>query len=438
MSSKPKLGMFQSSSEDLGSEIEARISACPVSGMAAEFEPFDDAYISNPFEFFKHARNNEPIFYDPKSDYWVVLNYDDIVGVFRDPETFSAALARHPVTPMCPAAAEVRDSLNISIEPSLVDEGAETHKAHRKVFGVAFTPKRVNEIAPRIREIVTGFIDQFIDDGKADLVAQLLYEVPALAIFIFLGADDDKALMVKKMGAARAIVNWGKPNETEQIEMMHDVGEHWAFTKKLVEDALESPGDNYLGDMARLHLSDPSKFTINYLCNVMFLMQFAGHETTTQATANGMKALLENRDQWEEICDDLDLVPNAVEEILRYDSSIFTWRRVATKDTKIGDFDIPKGAKILLAIGSGSRDENAFTEGEKFDIFRKQEKKHLAFGNGAHFCMGAPLARMEMQIILEELAKRLPNMRLVKDQEWNYIPTLAFRGVQKLLVEWNK
>ena len=190
--------------------------------------------------------------------------------------------------------------------------------------------------------------------------------------------------------------------------------------------------------MARLHLSDPSKFTINYLCNVMFLMQFAGHETTTQATANGMKALLENRDQWEEICDDLDLVPNAVEEILRYDSSIFTWRRVATKDTKIGDFDIPKGAKILLAIGSGSRDENAFTEGEKFDIFRKQEKKHLAFGNGAHFCMGAPLARMEMQIILEELAKRLPNMRLVKDQEWNYIPTLAFRGVQKLLVEWNK
>ena len=169
----------------------------------------------------------------------------------------------------------------------------------------------------------------------------------------------------------------------------------------------------------------------------MFLMQFAGHETTTQASANGMRALLENKDQWDALCKDPKLIPNAVEEILRYDSSIFAWRRITTCDTKIGEFDIPKGAKILMALGSGSRDDNVFEDGDNFNIFRKQQKKHLAFGNGVHFCMGAPLARLEMKIILEELARRLPHMRMVKGQKWDYIPTLAFRGIKKLLIEWD-
>jgi hypothetical protein len=166
-------------------------------------------------------------------------------------------------------------------------------------------------------------------------------------------------------------------------------------------------------------------------------MQFAGHETTTQASANGMKVLLENRDQWDALCQNPDLIPNAVEEILRYDSSIFAWRRVTTKDAKIGEFDIPKGSKVLMAIGSGSRDEKVFGDGDKFNIFRKQDKKHLAFGNGAHFCMGAPLARLEMKIILEELTNRLPHMQMTENQKWEYIPTLTFRGVQKLLIEWD-
>ena len=286
MSKFAGLGMFQSDTEILGNSQPVD---CPFSKMAAEFAPFSDDYVDDPYKFFARAREEEAVFYHPETDYWVVTRYEDIRRVFQDPELFSPALARHPVTALCPAAAEVRDSLDIAVEPCLVDEDSSTHRPHRKVFGDAFTPKRVKEVEPRVRQIVTGYIDRFIEDGRAELVSQMLYEVPALAIFIFLGAPDEDAVLVKQLGSSRAIVNWGKPGDDEQVELMEDMGKHWDFTKKLVDDALENPGDNYLGDMVRIHREDPSKSTINYLYSVMFLMQFAGHETTTQASANGLQ-----------------------------------------------------------------------------------------------------------------------------------------------------
>ncbi|MGB0383407.1 MAG: cytochrome P450 [Ardenticatenaceae bacterium] len=297
--------------------------------------------------------------------------------------------------------------------------------------------RRVNQIEGRVRDIVTKYIDAFIEHGHADLVSQMLYEVPALAIFIFLGAKDEDAVFVKKLGGDRALVNFGWPTEAEQVAMMRGMADHWAFTEKLVNDALANPGDNYLGDMVRLHREDPNRFTINYLAIVMFLMQFAGHETSTQASANGIKALLQNRVKWQMLCDNPKLIPNAVEEILRIDTSIFVWRRITTRDTQIGGVDIPAESRIMMMLGSGNHDEAMFPNPSTFDPERKNAKKHLGLGHGAHFCMGAPLARLEMRIILEELTRSLPHLHLVKEQEYEYLPTLLFRGVQHLQVEWD-
>ncbi len=434
MSSKHSYGMFQS---DPQGETQENTPECPVTAAGKAFVPFSEDYVADPYRFFSETREAEPVFYSPEMKCWVVMKYADCVSVFRDPETFSPAVARHPVRALCPEAARVRDTLNIEIEPSLVDEEAATHRKHRKIFGDAFTPKRVNEVEPQVRKIVTRYIDRFIDDGRAELVGQMLYEVPALAIFIFLGAPDDKAIMVKTLGSKRAIVNWGFPSDEEQVAMMADMGASWDFTVKLVDDALECPGDNYLGDLVRLYREDPTRFSINYLRNVMFLMQFAGHETTTQASANGLRKLLSERDKWERLVADPSLVPNAVEEILRYDSSIFAWRRIATRDTRIGTVPISRGSKILVMMGSANRDPDAFANPEEFDPSRHNARRHLGLGHGAHFCMGAPLARMEMKVILEELIRRLPHMRLKPEQTFRYIPTLTFRGVQNLEVEWD-
>lgn len=439
MANLDELGMFQSVKGDYEAYLARKeeVAKCPITGMGGEFKPQSEEYLQNPYRFFDKARVQEPVFYSPEEDAYVLMNYDDIVMVFKDVETYSAANARHPVQPMCPAAAETRDKLDIGIEPCLVDESPATHRHHRRIFGNAFTPRRVNQVEDQVRKIVSDFIDAFIEDGKADLVSQMLFEVPALAIFIFLGASDEDALFVKKLGSDRALVNFGWPTEADQVSMMEGMSAHWEFTKKLVNDALENPGDNYLGDMVRLHQEDPSRFTINYLCNVMHVMQFAGHETTTQAMANGIKAMLEDREQWEKLVSNPELIPNAVEEILRFDTSIFAWRRIATKDVNIGGVDIPAGSKILMMLGSGNHDEAMFPNGGKFDVERPNSKKHLGLGNGAHFCMGAPLARLEMRIILEELTRRLPHFQLTKQDAYEYLPTLVFRGVQQLNVEWD-
>lgn len=432
-STKPKLGMFQSSIKK-----EKKHSACPVTGRGAEFKPFEDkSYIANPYPFLKGVRAEEPIFYSPDVDAWIVSKYEDVQAVFKDPKIFSAANARHPVTPMCPAAAAKRDELDISIEPALVDEGPETHIKHRRIFGEAFTPKRVNELEPRIRAIVTEHIDKFIDRGEADLVADLMYTIPALTVFIFLGVDAANADMVKEIAGPRGVVNFGKPTDEEQVEMMESIGKGWQFTKNFVDAALENPGDNYLGDMVRLYHEDNSRFSINYLYNVMFVMQFAGHETTTMTTSSGLRELLKNPEQWQALCDDPSRIPNAVEEILRYEPSIFGWRRLTSKEVELGGHTIPEGETILLMTGSANRDEALFDDGETFDITRGNAKKHLTLGFGAHFCMGAPLARIQMRIVLEELSKRIPHMKLVSEESYPSAPTLILRGPEKVLVVWD-
>jgi hypothetical protein len=170
---------------------------------------------------------------------------------------------------------------------------------------------------------------------------------------------------------------------------------------------------------------------------LMLNLLFAGHETTTNALAGAMRALLENRDQWELLCNDLSLAANAGEESLRYYSSVPHWRRITTKETILGGVTLPAGATIMMALGSAGRDEAHFPDGDRFDIRRENAKDHLAFGVGRHLCLGAPLARLEMEIVLGELARRLPHMQLVPGQVWEFSPNTSHRGPEHVHVTWD-
>jgi cytochrome P450 len=169
---------------------------------------------------------------------------------------------------------------------------------------------------------------------------------------------------------------------------------------------------------------------------VIFQMFFAGHETTVNATAGGMRALLEHRAQWEALCSDPALIPNAVEECLRYAPSVPAWRRVTRRPVTIGGVEVPADARLLVALGSANRDAAQFPNGETFDIHRSNAREHVTFGFGRHHCLGADLARMEMRVILEELARRLPGLELDPGQQYQYSPNTSHRGPEHVFVHW--
>ncbi len=171
-----------------------------------------------------------------------------------------------------------------------------------------------------------------------------------------------------------------------------------------------------VGDLIRINQCDESELSVHEIVNVVHGLLIAGHETTTSMAANAVVTLMRHRDAWDRLCADRALIPNAVEEILRFDSSVITWRRKALEAVEVAGVSIPEGADVLLALCSGNRDDAHFAPADRFDIARDNARTHLSFGFDIHYCLGAPLARLELRVILEELTRRLPSLRLVPDQ----------------------
>jgi cytochrome P450 len=189
--------------------------------------------------------------------------------------------------------------------------------------------------------------------------------------------------------------------------------------------------------MLALRDGDEAILTDNELKSTVFGLLFAGHETTTNAAGNLLLELLSRPEHWQRLVAEPRLIPNAVEEGLRFASPVVTWRRRALENVEIAGTIIPKGSSILLSLASANRDEHRFKNGETFDIERRDAARHVAFGTGIHHCLGAPLARLELRIIVEELAAAFPGMRLVEDQEIDMLATVAFRGPTRLRVRLN-
>jgi cytochrome P450 len=164
------------------------------------------------------------------------------------------------------------------------------------------------------------------------------------------------------------------------------------------------------------------------VAGIVYGLSIAGHETTSNLTTNAVRQLLTHRAQWRALCVDPALIPNAVEEALRFDTSVLTWRRVTTRPVRIGEVDIPAGAKLLLALGAANRDPSRFHDPDVFDVISKNAARHISFGYGIHFCLGASLARMELRIVLELLTRLAPDLDLLENQELSFKPNIAFRG----------
>ena len=392
-------------------------------------------YFADPYGFFAWARAEAPVLYVPEVDWWAVARYHDIRSVFRDPETFSSSIIRPPMTSLCPRAREICESAGVRMEPALVDEGPATHPRHRRFFGEGLSKRSVGRLEPRIRSIVTSQIDGFIDHGRTDLLAGLLQPAANRTVLHLLGAEGECDL-AHWPGGMRRVETWAAWTEDAQVSLMNAVARSWSFSGGLVKSALASPGDDYLGAAVRARRADPSLFTDNYLHNIAFLLQTSGADNLSLTLANGIRALLEAHTPWPRLCADPGLIPNAVEEILRFGAFVLVSPRLATRATEVGGRRIPAGARIMLLRASGNRDETVFPDGERLDIDRENARDHLSFGHGPHFCLGAPLSRLQMKIILEELTRRLPHLRLADGGVPDVFRAFTFRGLRQLAVEW--
>ena len=409
------------------------ISPCPVTSASLEFCPFQDPYRSDPYSFWQRARENEPVFYSPEIEYWVVTRYDDIKAILTDPETFSSSNALSPLIPWPEEALQILEAGGYSPVPLLSNNNPPSHTRVRALVNSAFTSRGIKWLEPYLHSSINQEIDKFINDGRADVVQQLFDEVHTLLMFALLGITDEETLEVRRLAKSRAEVTWGKLPKEEIIQEAHTLVSYWQFCEQHVDKLVQNPGRDYTSDLIRTRKGDDSIATMNEISMVVFNLLLAG----SNPAGRGLINLLNHRESWKALCRDSSLIPNAVEEILRYETSVITWRRITTKPVKIAGIRIPADAPILIALGSANRDDAKFPDGETFDIYRKNAKQHLAFSYGIHYCLGASLARLELNMLLEEMTRRLPHLRLVEDQTYEYSSNIAHRGPEHVWLEWD-
>jgi len=273
--------------------------------------------------------------------------------------------------------------------------------------------------------------------SPADFIADLAFPLPALTIFTLVGFPDEDAELLKSWCGNRMAFSWGRPSPGEQAEIARNMVSYWRYCERFVAGRLADPRDDFTSDLARIHLADASALGVEEITSVVYGLSFAGHETTTNLLGNTIRQLLTHRDQWDALCADPTLIPNAVEEVLRLDTSVVAWRRFTTEPVTIGGVSVPQGAKLMLLLAAAGHDPRHYVEPDRLDVRRANARDHIAFGKGIHFCLGAALARLQVKIVLEDLTVRVPTLRSAAGQHFEFHPNISFRGPRRLWVDWD-
>ncbi|MCY1022298.1 cytochrome P450 [Pyxidicoccus sp. MSG2] len=404
----------------------------PSDASAVEFNPFLPAQLEDPYPTYAKARRDAPVFFSPMFHAWIVSRYEDCTEAAKDTERFSNKVALVELPP------EVKALLPIPNEaPGLVNNDPPSHTRLRALVGRMFAPQRVAKLEPHIRQVANSLVDGFAREGRADIMARFAYELPLSIIVGLCGAPLEDRHQIKRWSDAWLTLNTpGLPLE-QQLLCAQGAAALYHYVAALMAQRRKEPQDDALSALLSAGTEGEVQPSEQETISTAMQLFFAGHETVTGAICNTLLHLLRHPEQLQACLREPALLPQAVEEGLRFDTSNPAMFRTAAADVELGGVRIPKGARVVLLFGSANRDETQFERPDTFDIHRSNASQHLTFGRGPHFCIGASLARLEIRIALETLFARLPNLRLPPSPELTFTTNLVLRWLKHLTVEWD-
>jgi cytochrome P450 len=390
---------------------------------------FGPRMLADPYPYYARLRSSDPVHWADQLGGWVLTRYADVMTVLRSPDASAerTAVARQRLGPEFQSQFDLRSH-------SMINNDAPRHTRLRLLVNKAFTPRTVEGLAPFIRAFVDEALAAAQARGRMDVMAELAFPLPATVIAEMLGVPPEDRNRFKQWSddstAAVANIPSNLPPEVLR-KSIAAFEELQTYFRGIIAQRRAEPRDDLISALVRAQEEGDRLSDEELLANAILLLN-AGHETTTNLIGNGTLALLRHPDQMQRLRDDPSLLPAAVEELLRYDSPVQFTSRVLKADMGLGGKALRAGQQVLLLLGAANRDPEQFPGPDRLDVGRP-DNKHVAFGLGSHFCLGAPLARLEGRLVFEALLRRAPGMRLDGPPP-RYRQNFNLRGLESLQV----
>jgi hypothetical protein len=366
---------------------------------AIDFSPYSYAIHEDPFPTYRQLREHAPVYRNEALGFWALSRYADVLAGFKDPLTFSNAQG---------VALERSSGGDPSALASFLAMDPPRHDQMRALVSRGFTPRRVADLEPRVQALTAHHIDRFIAAGRCDIIQQFAARLPMDVVSELLGVPPDDRDNLRHW--ADMVLHRDEGSAEIPVVARQATGQLLTYFRELVAQRKQRRDADLASALLDAEI-DGARLEDRDVIAFLFLMIIAGNETTTKLIGNALFWLWKNPHERERVRRDPSLVPNWIEETLRYDSSTQMLARTVTRDLELHGQRLHAGDRLLLLVGSANRDEDVFTNADVFDIGR-DTSQHLAFGKGTHFCMGASLARLEARVALAAIQARLPDFEL--------------------------
>jgi cytochrome P450 len=404
-------------------------------GQTAVFNPFIPSFKSNPYVQYARARDYAPIYHSDALNAWVITSHEACSAILKDPEIFSSN-PRYASGAIANEVAREAEANPLGYVRNVLTSDPPDHTRLRAIVNKTFTPKRIAALDEHITDVTDSLVESLRTESKFDLMAGLAQPLPVIVIAEMLGIPPSERIRFKEWSTVVASATKLVPDPAELERRRVVTEEMVAYLGEIIDRRLSSPEDDLISAIVNDQDETGDKLTRDEAISFTILLLVAGNETTTNLIGNGMLALLNHHNVLDQIAANPDIIPSVIEETLRYDSPVQGLVRVATRNTEVLGTLITKGDVLMCMLGAANRDPAAYSDPDTF-LFDRREKRHLSFGHGIHFCLGAPLARVEAGTAFKRLFEEFSSFAPVKGGLTRG-GTLLLRGADELIISAEK